>query len=70
MYYYTCKAVLTHILHKFYQTRLSINVNGFPPNSITFTCIVKVKLNKILMFQAFIGQWHLTLLKYIHFQCI
>ena len=46
MYYYTCKAVLTHILHKFYQTQLiqpGISVNGFPPNLITCTCIVKVK---------------------------
>ena len=70
MYYYTCKAVLTHILHKFYRTQLiqpGINVNGFPPNLITYTCIVNVKLNKILMFQAFTGQWHLALLKYIHF---
>ena len=56
MYYYTYKAVLTHILHKFYQIRLGINVNGFPSNLITFTCIVKVKLNKILVFQAFTGQ--------------
>ena len=65
MYYYTCKAVLTHILHKFYWTQpirpginanahilpdstdlTSINVNGFPPNLITCTCIVNVKLNK------------------------
>ena len=56
MYYYTCKAVLTHILRKFYWTQpiqLGINVNGFQPNLITFTCIVKVKLNKILVFQAF-----------------
>ena len=31
MYYYTCKAVLTYILHKFYWTRpirLGINVNA------------------------------------------
>ena len=31
MYYYTCKAVLTYILHKFYQTqpnRPGINANG------------------------------------------
>ena len=65
MYHYTCKAVLTHILHKFYWTQLirpdinakaqilppcpiqpGINVNGFPPNLITCTCIVNVKLNK------------------------
>ena len=49
MYYYTCKAVLTYILHKFYWTqpiRLGINANGFPPNLITCTCIVNVILNK------------------------
>ena len=98
MYYYTCKAVLIYILHKFYRTRPirpginaytlilpdltnstrhqckwtnytglnrfnqasmemdkfyhtrpiqpGINANGFPPNLITCTCIVNVKLNK------------------------
>ena len=59
MYYYTCKAVLTHILHKFYWTRPiqpGINVNGFPPNLITCTCIVNIKLNKIFVLQAFTGQ--------------
>ena len=37
MYYYTYKAVLTHILHKFYRTRPirpGINVNGFPPRGV------------------------------------
>ena len=27
MYYYTCKAVLTYILHKFYWIRPGINAN-------------------------------------------
>ena len=38
MYYYTCKAVLTYILHKVYQTRPGINANALIlPDSTNLT---------------------------------
>ena len=52
MYYYTCKAVLTHILQKFYQIRPGINANAqILPDSTRHQCKwISTQFNYIYMY--------------------